>query len=144
MMDHRKLNYVPPAPITLEDDTQDNQEQVPCWAQGVRVGECTIVTGDQGKFACWSIVVNTSSSSTVTLRKRYSELDRLRQRLIRELPGIEVPKLPPKRMLNNLDSKFLAKRRSGIEWFLNCVLLDPKFAHTKSVRDFILTANVSN
>lgn len=135
-MDTSKLNYVPPAPIILEDNDEDAPE---CWAANVRVGECTIVTGDQGqRFACWNIVITTSASATVNLRKRYSELDTLRENLKKELPNVEIPKLPPKRVVKNLESRFLAKRRAGIEWFLSCVLLNPTFANTKSIRDFVV------
>jgi hypothetical protein len=143
------LQYVAPAPITLEEE--DPQAASACWATDVRVGECTIVTGDKGqRFACWTIVVTMASGSVVSLRKRYSELDALAQQLARELGstaasgsgsgrGTEmIPSLPPKRVLQNLESKFLAKRRAGIEWFLSCVLLDPALANTRAVRAFVV------
>jgi hypothetical protein len=56
----------------------------------------------------------------VNIRKRYSEFDDLRRRLVQTFPNFEaaVPALPPKSLINRFRSKFLEKRRAGLQYFL--------------------------
>lgn len=54
------------------------------------------------------------------IRKRYSEFDALRQRLMRSFPNFDaaVPSLPPKSVISKFRPKFLEKRRAGLQYFL--------------------------
>jgi hypothetical protein len=56
----------------------------------------------------------------MNIRKRYSEFDDLRQRLVLTFPNFEaaVPALPPKSVLKRFQPRFLEKRRAGLQYFL--------------------------
>ena len=56
----------------------------------------------------------------MTIRKRFSEFDRLRHQLIATFPQYEaaLPKLPPKTLIPMFTPEFLEKRRSKLEYFL--------------------------
>ena len=59
----------------------------------------------------------------MNIRKRYSEFDEFRWRLMRTFPGFEaaVPELPPKSIISKFRPRFLEKRRAGLQYFLKYV-----------------------
>lgn len=59
----------------------------------------------------------------MNIRKRYSEFDSLRKRLVQTFPNFEaaVPLIPPKSILHRFQPKFLEKRRAGLQYFLKYV-----------------------
>ncbi len=61
----------------------------------------------------------------MNIRKRYSEFDDLRRRLMQSFPGFgaAVPELPPKSVISKFRPRFLEKRRAGLQYFLKCVSL---------------------
>jgi hypothetical protein len=56
----------------------------------------------------------------MNIRKRYSEFDDLRRKLIQTFPGFDaaVPPLPPKSVISKFRRPFLEKRRSALQYFL--------------------------
>lgn len=62
----------------------------------------------------------TMQGSRMNIRKRYSEFDGLRKRLVQTFPSFEaaVPALPPKSVLKRFHPRFLEKRRAGLQYFL--------------------------
>lgn len=58
-----------------------------------------------------------------TIRKRYSEFDKLRRNLEQTFPnaGPALPPLPPKSTLKRFQPKFLEKRKLGLSYFLRYV-----------------------
>lgn len=66
----------------------------------------------------------------MNIRKRYSEFDDFRHRLIQTFPNFEaaVPVLPPKSVIAKFRPRFLEKRRAGLQYFLKyvCSSLWPK------------------
>jgi hypothetical protein len=56
----------------------------------------------------------------MNIRKRYSEFDEFRRRLLDTFPGFEaaVPELPPKSVISKFRPGFLEKRRAGLQYFL--------------------------
>ena len=74
------------------------------------------------------------------IRKRYSEFDDLRQKLIAAFPNAttsSLPALPPKSAIYKFRAKFLERRRDGLQYFLNCVMLNPEYSGSAIVKDFI-------
>jgi len=73
------------------------------------------------------------------IRKRYSEFFDLREKLVAELPHCKtaLPALPPKSIFYRFQPKFLEKRRSGLSYFLTCVMLNPEFAGSAIVKGFV-------
>ncbi|CAK4030794.1 PX domain-containing [Lecanosticta acicola] len=69
----------------------------------------------------------------------YSEFDRLRQDLVNAFPHAEamIPELPRKSVVSRFRPKFLDQRKNGLSHFLNCILLNPEFASSPMVKDFI-------
>jgi hypothetical protein len=54
------------------------------------------------------------------VRKRYSEFDDLRQKLIQTFPYSEgaLPPLPPKSVISKFRPQFLEHRRGGLQYFI--------------------------
>jgi len=73
------------------------------------------------------------------LIKRYSEFDDLRRRLVKAFPTHEaaMPALPPKSVMSKFRPEFLDKRKAGLSYFLNCVLLHPEFAASAVLQDWL-------
>jgi hypothetical protein len=78
-------------------------------------------------------------SGPMKLIKRYSEFDDLRRRLIKMFPSHEaaMPPLPPKSVMSKFRPEFLEKRKAGLSYFLNCILLHPEFAASAVVKDWL-------
>ncbi|PSR75109.1 Phox homologous domain-containing protein [Coniella lustricola] len=113
-----------------------------CWAKSVEVTDYVTVNGSAtniGAFVVWNIRVQTLSGPYMNIRKRYSEFDDFRHQLIQTFPAFEaaVPVLPPKSVISKFRPRFLEKRRAGLQYFLNCILLNPEFSGSPVLKDFL-------
>ncbi|KAJ2972287.1 hypothetical protein NQ176_g7242 [Zarea fungicola] len=112
--------------ITLLDNEADEEEEDrnnACWAKSVEIVDYTVVNGGAtsiGAFVVWNVRVETLHGSSMNIRKRYSEFDTLRHRLMKSFPNFDaaVPSLPPKSVISKFRPKFLEKRRAGLQYFL--------------------------
>lgn len=134
-----------PPPITLEDHTEESCEQSDCvWATGVSIDDHVLVSGTVptvGSFVVWNCKIETVDGGSIVIRKRYSEFDDLRQKLLMTFPnsGGAMPPLPPKSLFYKFRPSFLEKRRSGLAYFLNCVLLNPDLSSAPVTKEFIFS-----
>ncbi|KAG8163617.1 hypothetical protein KVR01_006914 [Diaporthe batatas] len=152
-----------PGAITLQDNEADDDDGEPsdrqrnseetrtsygrdrnraCWAKSVEVTNYVVVNSSAtniGAFVVWNIRVQTLSGPFMNIRKRYSEFDDFRHQLISTFPNFEaaVPTLPPKSVISRFRPKFLEKRRAGLQYFLNCILLNPEFSGSPVLKDFL-------
>ncbi|QLL33163.1 hypothetical protein HG536_0E00730 [Torulaspora globosa] len=136
------MNVLAPEPITLADD-ESASSLGPTAALNVlraHVTDCTVVSGENGsKFAVWKVTLElqrpdapADGHPSVAIYKRYSEFRRFRDQLARRCPASDLPQLPPRvswyqswRYQDvNLDRAWLARRRQGLDYFLNKILLD--------------------
>ncbi|KAK3942118.1 Phox homologous domain-containing protein [Diplogelasinospora grovesii] len=143
-----------PGAITLQDNEHDDgpggsnvygrDRNRACWAKSVEVTDYIMVNGGAtsiGAFVVWNIRVETLNGSYMNIRKRYSEFDDLRHRLVQTFPNFEaaVPSLPPKSVISKFRPKFLEKRRVGLQYFLNCILLNPEFSGSPVLKEFLFS-----
>lgn len=140
------IESIPPGAITLQDNTDGSDDKnEACWAKGVHIDDHVVINGNRtgiGAFVVWNITVETLSVSTKTytirgssvnviltsipqggsirIRKRYSEFDDLRNKLLQTFPLSEaaMPPLPPKGVISKFRPKFLEQRRIGLSYFL--------------------------
>ncbi|CAN6664935.1 hypothetical protein TRVA0_036S00958 [Trichomonascus vanleenenianus] len=149
MSDEDSLNYLPPEPISLVDETAENNSAGRVWAKDVHIDEYEVIKGSTkiGAYVVWLVRIETVSSPAgvdhsngeIKIAKRYSEFDTLRAKLLRQFPERmnEIPDLPPKSFVSRFHEPFLVHRGRGLQYFLLCILLNPVFASAKEVRDFI-------
>ncbi|KAH8899332.1 Phox-like protein [Thozetella sp. PMI_491] len=145
-------SVLPAGAITLQDNETDDDphgrnllgrdRNRGCWAKSVQVTDYVTVNGSAtniGAFVVWNIRVETLNGSYMNIRKRYSEFDDFRRRLIQTFPGFEaaVPVLPPKSVIAKFRPQFLEKRRAGLQYFLNCILLNPEFSGSPVLKEFL-------
>ncbi|KAF1975285.1 Phox-like protein [Bimuria novae-zelandiae CBS 107.79] len=139
-------NSVEAAPtlIRLEDHTDEGSEQCKAlWARSVTIDDYVVVgsgtTPALGAYVVWNITVDTLNGSPMKINKRYSDFDDLRQKLVKTFPHSvgSMPPLPPKSVVSRFRSKFLEKRRVGLAHFLNCILLNPEFAGSPVLKEFL-------
>ncbi|KAL3494076.1 Phox homologous domain-containing protein [Aspergillus germanicus] len=129
--------------ITLEDHTEDPNCETSrgLWAKSVTIDDHVVVEGKTGigAYVVWNCRIRTLEGGIITVRMRYSEFDDLRTKLVAAFPHAKnaLPSLPPKSVLFKFRPKFLDSRRIGLEYFLNCVLLNPEFASSPIVKDFL-------
>nr|OQO25509.1 hypothetical protein B0A51_04713 [Rachicladosporium sp. CCFEE 5018] len=131
-----------PAPISLEDHSSASHEQsLGCWARSVTVDDYVIVSGPTGigAYLVWNCSVATLKGGVMSIRKRYSEFDKLRNNLIKAFPYSEasIPPLPRKSVVSRFRPEFLEHRKNGLNHFVNCILLNPEFAASPILKDFI-------
>ncbi|KAK5992492.1 Endosomal/vacuolar adapter protein YPT35 [Cladobotryum mycophilum] len=136
-------SVLPVGAITLRDnDTQDDDRNSACWAKSVEIIDHTVVNGSGasiGSFVVWIVRVETLNGSYMNIRKRYSEFDDFRHRLIATFPSFKaaMPELPPKSVIFKFRPNFLEKRRAGLQYFLNCILLNPEFSGSPVLKEFL-------
>ncbi|KAI5467593.1 Phox homologous domain-containing protein [Mariannaea sp. PMI_226] len=137
-------SVLPAGAITLRDNetNEDNERNDACWAKSVEIVDYIIVNGSTtniGAFVVWNIRVETLRGSYMNIRKRYSEFDDFRNRLVMTFPGFEaaVPELPPKSVISKFRPRFLEKRRAGLQYFLNCIMLNPEFSGSPVLKEFL-------
>ncbi|KKK13947.1 PX domain protein [Aspergillus rambellii] len=129
--------------ITLEDHTDDPESETSrgLWAKSVTIDDHVVVQGKTGvgAYVVWNCKIRTLEGGSITVRMRYSEFDDLRQKLVSAFPYAKnaLPSLPPKSVLFKFRPSFLESRRAGLEYFLNCVLLNPEFSSSPIVKDFL-------
>ncbi|KAJ6015411.1 hypothetical protein N7540_010002 [Penicillium herquei] len=129
--------------ITLEDNTVDPESETTrgLWAQSVSIEDHVVVQGKTGvgAYVVWNCKIQTLDGGPMVVRMRYSEFDELRQRLVSSFPHAKsaLPALPPKSVFYKFRPNFLENRRVGLEYFLNCVLLNPEFSSSPIVKDFL-------
>jgi len=140
------LDHLRPTPITLQDNEELGSETSKAlWAKHVTVDDYVVVGGNVpgggslGSYVVWNCTVETLDGGPIHLRKRYSEFDKLRINLVRTFPqaGGAIPPLPPKSVISKFQPKFLEKRRAGLSYFLNCVLLNPEFSGSPVLKEFL-------
>ncbi|KAG6080662.1 hypothetical protein E4U30_000541 [Claviceps sp. LM220 group G6] len=134
-------SILPAGAITLQDNetSEHNDRNNACWAKSVEIVDYTVVNGGAtsiGAFVVWNVRVETLNRSYMNIRKRYSEFDDFRGKLVKTFPNFEnaVPLLPPKSLISKFRPRFLEKRRIGLQYFLKCVhtstLSDPRSGTT--------------
>jgi hypothetical protein len=131
------------AGITLQDNTDGaDAKNSACWAKSAYIEDYVLVNERRtgiGAFVVWNITVETLRGSSFRIRKRYSEFDDLRHRLLQTFPNSEaaMPSLPPKSVISKFRPKFLENRRVGLQYFLNCILLNPEFSGSPVLKEFL-------
>lgn len=137
------VESVMPGAITLEDnDNAADVKNKACWAKSVYIEDYVVVNENRtgiGAFIVWNITVETLRGSSFRIRKRFSEFDALRNRLLLTFPNSQaaMPPLPPKSVISKFRPKFLETRRVGLQYFLNCILLNPEFSGSPVLKEFL-------
>lgn len=133
-----------PSGITLEDNTQpDSPSQSTLWAKSIAIDDYVVVRGNitgLGDYVVWNCKVQTLDGGPMMIRKRYSEFEALRHELVTTFPQStkkSLPPLPPKSAIYKFRPRFLEKRRQGLAYFLNCVMLNPEYAGSHAVKNFL-------
>lgn len=139
---HSINQHLAPHTILLEDRSDDQHEASQgCWARSVTVDSYTIISDPKtiGAYVVWHCTVSTLKGGDMEIRKRYSEFDDLRANLVKSFPHAEamIPKLPRKSVVSRFRPKFLEQRKVGLGEFLACVLLNPEFAASPVLKEFI-------
>ncbi|CAD6589019.1 MAG: PX domain-containing protein ypt35 [Alectoria sarmentosa] len=130
-----------PPPITLEDHTEEPSEQSGAlWAKSITIDDHVLLSGtlpNVGSFVVWNCKIETLDTEI----SRYSEFDDLRRKLLMTFPksGGAMPPLPPKSLFYKFRPSFLEKRRTGLAYFLNCVLLNPDLSSAPVTKEFIFS-----
>ncbi|KAF2498687.1 PX-domain-containing protein [Lophium mytilinum] len=133
------------AQITLEDHTDEGSEQCKAlWAKHVSIDDYVVVSGTTpgvGAYVVWNCTVETLDGGPMKIMKRYSEFDDLRNKLVRTFPhaGAAMPPLPPKKFISRFRPRFLERRKAGLSYFLNCVLLNPEFSASPVLKEFLFS-----
>ncbi|KAH9879419.1 hypothetical protein J1614_002859 [Plenodomus biglobosus] len=134
-----------PTPIGLEDHTDEGSEQCKVlWAKGVTIDDYVVVSGTApglGAYVVWNCTVETLDGGPMKIRKRYSEFEDLRAKLAQTFPQAagSLPQFPPKSVISRFRPRFLEKRKQGLSFFLNCVLLNPEFAGSPVLKEFLFS-----
>ncbi|KAF1818088.1 Phox-like protein, partial [Dissoconium aciculare CBS 342.82] len=98
-----------------------------------------------GAYVVWRCAVGLLGSGAggaeVEMAKRYSEFDALHIALVRAFPHAVamIPALPRKSLVSRFRPHFLESRRAGLQHFLSCVLLNPEFAASPILKDFVFS-----
>ncbi|GMM41536.1 PX domain-containing protein HuYPT35 [Hanseniaspora uvarum DSM 2768] len=136
-----------PSETLLQPEVTDiyKQQQLrnKCPYLNIEVVEGTLHGNEKNSYVRWTIRVTFLDESVHYCYKRYSEFVSLRNKILMKLsnemkPLYDIPELPKPLpwyksltihdylIHNTLDSKFLANRQQGLEYFLCYIMLDEK------------------
>lgn len=126
---------------TAENHRQTNSS----WCVNCSVTDPLIVEGDNmGKYTLWNVRFKLSKGGHITVKKRYSDFEALHRALAKRYgKQVVVGNIPPKNSLfeDRFSGEFLERRRSGLEYWLNSVVLDPLLGYSNEVRRFVLNTS---
>jgi len=134
-----------PTPIGLEDHTDEGSEQCKVlWAKSVTIDDYVVVGGTApglGSYVVWNCTVETLDGGPMKIRKRYSEFEDLRAKLVQTFPHAtgSMPQFPPKSVVSRFRPRFLERRKQGLSHYLNCILLNPEFAGSPVLKEFLFS-----
>ena len=77
------------------------------------------------------------TSTTSTCRKRFSHFIALRAAMVEAKPGLVIPPLPEKSVMNRFESDFVEDRRLMLEVFLNRVVNHPVAVMLPALAQFL-------
>eukprot|EP01114_Cavostelium_apophysatum_P014896 TRINITY_DN3966_c0_g1_i1.p1 TRINITY_DN3966_c0_g1~~TRINITY_DN3966_c0_g1_i1.p1 ORF type:complete len:669 (-),score=192.72 TRINITY_DN3966_c0_g1_i1:73-2079(-) len=80
--------------------------------------------------------VNDANRQTALL-KRYQQFHDLNEAIKKQFPKRDLPKLPAKKFVGNLNADFVYKRCKGLENYLNCIAAIPSIFDVEPVREFL-------
>jgi len=83
-------------------------------------------TDKEGAFDCW---------------RRYSDFNKIRAILVARWPGCYIPPLPEKKMVGNLDKKFIEDREKFLHYFSNKMCEIPYLYYSEEFQIFLRTTN---
>jgi len=126
---------------SVANDDLDTMQDAP-FARDVQIRGFTAVGEKSRGFVCYDIRVITVRGTTISILRRFSSFCQLRQSLLSERPqhATLVPSLPPRRtgLFQKYASHHLEKRRRALQKWLAVVMLDKRWATTKSLRDWVV------
>eukprot|EP00747_Dinoflagellata_sp_TGD_P048876 gnl/TRDRNA2_/TRDRNA2_145879_c1_seq1.p1 gnl/TRDRNA2_/TRDRNA2_145879_c1~~gnl/TRDRNA2_/TRDRNA2_145879_c1_seq1.p1 ORF type:complete len:474 (-),score=109.46 gnl/TRDRNA2_/TRDRNA2_145879_c1_seq1:18-1439(-) len=94
-------------------------------------------TGSMARYTTY-LVVGTLDGVHFQQRKRYSDFEWLRKALVSHFPGVLVPPIPKKQLMNRFDEAVIEVRRSGLEEFLRrCACKKQIVRDTPLLRGFL-------
>jgi hypothetical protein len=76
--------------------------------------------------------------------KRYSDFAEMHEQLVALFPSATIPKVPGKKLINNLDKNFIEKRRGKLCNFLQSLSQQPALASSSVFLAFIEDTNEMN
>lgn len=111
----------------LLDDTEPITCQIENW-QNVNGHTEFVLKVHRGPF----------SDQTWKVFKRYNDFFKLHQLL--QVSGIPL-ELPPKKLIGNMDPRFISERQQGLQKYLNSILMNPILVSSLPARSFVDPAN---
>ncbi|KAL1514230.1 hypothetical protein ABEB36_003518 [Hypothenemus hampei] len=111
----------------LFDDTEPVTCHIENW-QNVNGHTEFVIRVHRGPFSC----------QTWKIHKRYNDFLKLHQRLQESQIPLE---LPPKKLIGNLDPRFISERQEGLQKYLDSILMNPILVSSLPARSFIDPAN---
>ncbi|KAL9578353.1 MAG: hypothetical protein Q9212_005772 [Teloschistes hypoglaucus] len=125
---YSSVGHLRPTPISLEDNTEEQSASTsPLWAKAVSIHHYSLVSGNipsVGDYVVWDCRIEMLHGGSMIIRKRYSEFEDLRSRLLATFPnaGKALPPIPEKNYFLKFKPSFLEKRRIGLAYFLKLAL----------------------
>lgn len=89
------------------------------WVTNVRIGDCSIVRGTVStyKYVVWTIKIDTVLGTTITIYKRYSDFEKLRQLLVKYYPKeLGSDRAENRSRSNSLESTIFGGTNEYGEW----------------------------
>ncbi|GME88355.1 unnamed protein product [[Candida] boidinii] len=113
------------------------------WCVGCHIGEPVIIKGNVSggsKYVVWTIEFDTINGSKIITRRRYSEFEELRAKLVKKFSKMfSIPELPGKTYISNrFNPEVLEERRGGLEFFTSTVVMNPFICDCKEVKEFVM------
>lgn len=131
------------------DDSDSDQTGDGSTSPGPFCISCTLTdpqlsgSNARGGYVTYLCTLELNDGTIHAIRTRYSQCLNLRLRVRLARPDVYVPQLPPKSYTQTAGSRFVEHRRTGMEFFLRTVALNPDLGGLPAVQEwFEISQNV--
>lgn len=135
----------PRSPAPPAGDSGDGAQQS-VWLHdfAFQIPSFSTVTQGGKSFTVYTVQFTSARGKERSVTKRYSDFAEMHEQLVALFPSATIPKVPGKKLINNLDKNFIEKRRGKLCNFLQSLSQQPALASSSVFLAFIEDTNEMN
>jgi CRP-like cAMP-binding protein len=134
----------PRATPPLVDSNDGAQQSVWLHDYGFQIPSFSTVSQGGKSFTVYTVQFTSARGKERSVTKRYSDFAEMHEQLVALFPSATIPKVPGKKLINNLDKNFIEKRRGKLCNFLQSLSQQPALASSSVFLAFIEDTNEMN
>jgi CRP-like cAMP-binding protein len=143
-VEHSASQSSPRSAPAAVDSGDGAQQSVWLHDYGFQIPSFSTVAQGGKSFTVYTVQFTSARGKERSVTKRYSDFAEMHEQLVALFPSATIPKVPGKKLINNLDKNFIEKRRGKLCNFLQSLSQQPALASSSVFLAFIEDTNEMN